>query len=152
MSQRGVQLVIGKLLTDVDFRRRFEAHAGECLAGLRQPGIHLNEREIAALVAMDPRVWSKIASQMDPGLERAVSEPAVGTTPRRRRDLTERQERVLSRVCAGLSNKEIAAEERVSESAVKGTLQQLFRKMRVRRRAQLVRLAVEGAFMARVAR
>ena len=46
---------------------------------------------------------------------------------------------------AGLSNKQIAAGAGVSESAVKATLQQLFRKARVRTRAQLVRITVEGS-------
>ena len=159
MSQRGVQLVIGKLLTDADFRQRFESHANECLGGLRQRGIDLNEIEIAALVETDPRVWSRMATRMDARLRSAMSV----TSDRRfsastfiranqcwRTHFTERQQRVLFCVCEGLSNKETAAEEGVSESAVKATLQQLFRKMRVRRRAQLVRLAIEGALVTRI--
>jgi len=147
VSQRGVQLVIGKLLTDADFRQRFEAHATECLGGLRQRGIDLNEIEIAALAGTDPRGWSKLATRMDLMLRRAIRVTSDQADPRRRRLLTERQQRVLSGVCEGLSNKEIGSEEGVSESAVKATLQQLFRKMRVRRRAQLVRLAIEGALV-----
>jgi DNA-binding NarL/FixJ family response regulator len=61
--------------------------------------------------------------------------------------LTERQQRVLWSVSEGFSNKEIAAVEGVSEGAVKATLQQLFRKTLVRRRAQLVRLAIESALV-----
>jgi two-component system nitrate/nitrite response regulator NarL len=49
---------------------------------------------------------------------------------------------VLSGICEGLGNKEIAAAEGVSETAVKATVQQLFRKMRVRRRILLVRIAL----------
>ena len=59
--------------------------------------------------------------------------------------LTTRQERVLRRVFDGLTNKEIAAHIGVSESAVKATLQQLFRKTCVRTRVQLVRIVIEGA-------
>jgi DNA-binding NarL/FixJ family response regulator len=44
-----------------------------------------------------------------------------------------------------LTNQEIGARVGVSESAVKATLQQLFRKAHVRTRAQLVRIAVEGS-------
>lgn len=57
--------------------------------------------------------------------------------------LTERQQQVLGGVCDGLTNKEIAADIGVSESSVKATLQQLFRRARVRTRAQLVRIVIE---------
>jgi two-component system nitrate/nitrite response regulator NarL len=43
----------------------------------------------------------------------------------------------------GSSNKEIAAELSISESAVKSSLQQLFAKAGVRTRSQLVRVALE---------
>ena len=59
--------------------------------------------------------------------------------------LTARQQVVLRGVFDGLSNKEIGAQIGVSESAVKATVQQLFRKLRSRTRAQLVRRVVEGA-------
>jgi DNA-binding NarL/FixJ family response regulator len=61
------------------------------------------------------------------------------------KQLTERQERVLRGVFDGLTNKEIGAHLGVSESAVKATLQQLFRRTRVRTRVQLVRIMVEGS-------
>lgn len=57
--------------------------------------------------------------------------------------LTEREQEVLRGIFEGLSNKEIAAQIGVSESAVKATLQQLFQKTRVRTRSQLVRIALE---------
>jgi DNA-binding NarL/FixJ family response regulator len=59
--------------------------------------------------------------------------------------LTEREQQVLQGVFEGLANKEIGARLGVSESAVKATLQQLFRKTRVRTRSQLVRVALEGS-------
>jgi DNA-binding NarL/FixJ family response regulator len=57
--------------------------------------------------------------------------------------LTERAQRVLQGVFEGLANKEIGVRLGVSESAVKTTLQQLFRKTGVRTRSQLVRIALE---------
>jgi DNA-binding NarL/FixJ family response regulator len=57
--------------------------------------------------------------------------------------LTEREQRVLSGIFEGFTNKEIAAQLGVSEGAVKATLQQLFQKARVRTRSQLVRIALE---------
>jgi two-component system nitrate/nitrite response regulator NarL len=50
---------------------------------------------------------------------------------------------VLSFVFDGLANKEIADQLQVSESSVKGTLQQLFQKTGSRTRGQLVRIALE---------
>jgi DNA-binding NarL/FixJ family response regulator len=62
------------------------------------------------------------------------------------RSLTLREEQVLRGVFEGLTNKEIAAKIRVSETSVKATLQQLFYKTGVRTRSQLVRIALEGSF------
>src|ERR1700682_4696170 len=56
--------------------------------------------------------------------------------------LTRREQQVLQGVFEGLTNKEIAAQLGVTESAVKATLQQLFQKTRVRTRSQLVRIAL----------
>jgi DNA-binding NarL/FixJ family response regulator len=61
--------------------------------------------------------------------------------------LTDREQRVLQGIFEGLSNKEIATELGVSEGAVKATLQQLFQKMRVRTRSQLVRIALESSLV-----
>ncbi|MET0390659.1 MAG: response regulator transcription factor [Polyangiales bacterium] len=58
--------------------------------------------------------------------------------------LTERERRILRSLLEGLSNKEIGAELKISESAVKAALQQLFAKTGVRTRSQLVRLALES--------
>jgi DNA-binding NarL/FixJ family response regulator len=59
--------------------------------------------------------------------------------------LTEREQQVLRGLFEGLTNKEIATELGVSESAIKATLQQLFQKTRVRTRSQLVRIALESS-------
>jgi DNA-binding NarL/FixJ family response regulator len=58
--------------------------------------------------------------------------------------LTEREQTVLNGVVDGLSNKNIWIQIGASESSVKATLQQLFNKAGVRRRSQLVRIALEG--------
>jgi len=57
--------------------------------------------------------------------------------------LSSRERTVLKAVFEGLSNKEIGAAMQISESSVKGILQQLFDKTGVRTRSQLVRIAIE---------
>ncbi len=60
-----------------------------------------------------------------------------------RSQLTPREQKVLRGVFEGLTNKEMAYQIGVSQSSIKGTLQQLFDKMGVRTRGQLVRIAIE---------
>jgi DNA-binding NarL/FixJ family response regulator len=67
------------------------------------------------------------------------SDPDEGSA----KSLTDRQRQVLRLVFEGLANKEIAQRIGVSESSVKATLQQLFSKMAVHTRSQLVRVALE---------
>jgi two-component system nitrate/nitrite response regulator NarL len=57
--------------------------------------------------------------------------------------LTARDKQVLRQLLEGASNKEIARNLTISESAVKANLQQLFAKTGVRTRSQLVRIALE---------
>jgi DNA-binding NarL/FixJ family response regulator len=143
MSQWGVQLVIGRLLTDDEFRRRFEQQGCECLALLRERGIDLTDSEIAAFVDVDRRVWSAMAPRIDSRLR-----PGVANDPprdARRRPLTIREQHVLRGVFEGLTNKQIAVALNTSEAAVKATMQHLFRKSHVRTRTQLVRAVIEGS-------
>jgi DNA-binding NarL/FixJ family response regulator len=65
------------------------------------------------------------------------------------KSLTNREQQVLEGIFEGLTNKEIANRVGVSESAIKANLQQLFEKMNVRTRSQLVRVALEGPFRIR---
>jgi len=63
-------------------------------------------------------------------------------TPERPR-LTERDKIVLRFIFQGLTNREIATRLEVSEGAVKASLRQVFGKLGVRTRAQLVKVALE---------
>jgi two-component system sensor kinase FixL len=80
-----------------------------------------------------------------------VSEEAPSSVPinawteqGERSPLSSRETEVLRFLIQGLANKEIAARMEISESVVKNTFQQLFAKMGVRSRSQLVRAALEG--------
>jgi two-component system nitrate/nitrite response regulator NarL len=57
--------------------------------------------------------------------------------------LTDRDKIVLRFIFHGLTNKDIAARLEISEGAVKASLRQLFDKLGVRTRAQLVKVALE---------
>jgi len=57
--------------------------------------------------------------------------------------LTDRDKMVLRFVFQGLTNREIAANLTISEGAVKASLRQVFDKLGVRTRAQLVKVALE---------
>jgi two-component system, NarL family, nitrate/nitrite response regulator NarL len=67
---------------------------------------------------------------------------ALGPSPTRA-PLTDRQRLVLHYVCEGCSNKQIANDMGVSYPSVKATVQQLFEKLGVRTRSQLVRVSLE---------
>lgn len=79
---------------------------------------------------------------LDPKYVQLLSDVPSAESARRGR-FTERDRQVLRCVFEGLANKEIAERLRVSESAIKASLQQLFSKTGVRTRSQLVRVALE---------
>ena len=58
--------------------------------------------------------------------------------------LDDRERKVLLGILGGLTNRKIANDMGVSESGVKNILQRLFSRTGVRKRSQLVRLALEG--------
>ena len=60
-----------------------------------------------------------------------------------RPSLTERDKTVMRFVFQGLTNREIAANLGISEGAVKASLRQVFEKLSVRTRAQMVKVALE---------
>ena len=70
MSQKTVQLVIGRLLTDEDLRDRFVARPLETLTELREQGFELTREEIDALVKSDADMWPSMAGRIHPRLQR----------------------------------------------------------------------------------
>lgn len=63
--------------------------------------------------------------------------------------LEDRQQKVLTGILGGLTNKRIADGMGLTESSVKNILQGLFAKAGVRTRSQLVRLALEGSIQSK---
>jgi hypothetical protein len=70
MSQKTVQLLIGRLLTDEDLRLRFVRRSLETLTELRDQGLELTTDEIDALVQVDPEAWPSMAARIHPRLQR----------------------------------------------------------------------------------
>ena len=71
MSHRNVEQVIGRLVTDEGFRRRFVEDAGAALQGLLDEGLELNPCERRALLAIDPVHLGRFAEAIDPCIQKA---------------------------------------------------------------------------------
>ena len=63
--------MIGRLLTDEDFRETFLSNPQQALGELLERGTQLSLAEIAALVAIDSALWGRVAEQIDPRLQKA---------------------------------------------------------------------------------
>ena len=70
MSQREIEHLIGRLVTDEEFRREFEADPGGVLQGLVERGVTLTGSEVAALAATPAEVWRRAAQDLDPRLQK----------------------------------------------------------------------------------
>jgi hypothetical protein len=70
MSQRTVQLVIGRLVTDEDLRACFVERPRETLLDLRDRGFELTDDEIDALARSDSKMWPAMAKRIHPRLQR----------------------------------------------------------------------------------
>ena len=75
MSQKTVQLVIGRLLTDEELRARFVERPLETLTDLKEQGFELTRDEIGALAQSDPDVWPSMARRIHPRLQRCSLRP-----------------------------------------------------------------------------
>ena len=70
MAQRTVQLIIGQILTDEEFRSDFLKRPLETLTSLRDKGVDLTLVEIDALAQTDRRFWLIGAEWVDARLQR----------------------------------------------------------------------------------
>jgi hypothetical protein len=75
MSQRTVQLLMGRLLTDEDLRARFVERPRETLTELRDQGFELTDDEIDALARSDAQMWPEMARRIHPRLQRCSLRP-----------------------------------------------------------------------------
>lgn len=86
MSQRNVEWVIGKLVTDEEFRRRFTDGPIPALRELIESGVELTHCEARVLASFDMRLAARCARHIDPRLQKAdltAGDPAASNTRRR---------------------------------------------------------------------
>lgn len=70
MSQRSVEVIIGRLATDEGFLRRFEAEREVLLEEVAREGHPLTPCEHRALLALDLAAAKRFAEEMDPRLRK----------------------------------------------------------------------------------
>jgi len=71
VSQRTIETIIGRLITDEAFRQEFLADAERTLNAICDRGLALSRTEIAALLNTDPMLWARAADDLDPRLQKA---------------------------------------------------------------------------------
>jgi hypothetical protein len=70
MSQRTIEQVIGRLLTDEELRHDFTQAPSRTLAELNEQGWDLSRLEVDALLAIETALWSEAAARIDSRLQR----------------------------------------------------------------------------------
>ena len=78
MSRRIVERVIGRLLTDEEFRQEFTRAPMETLVALAAQGWDLTGVEVEALLHIDCSLWSKAAARIDRRLRRSSLKDGEG--------------------------------------------------------------------------
>jgi hypothetical protein len=70
MSQRTIERVIGRLLTDEELRHEFTRSPRRTLAELNEQGWDLSRLEVDALLSIEIGLWSEVAARIDPRIQR----------------------------------------------------------------------------------
>ena len=70
MSQKSIEIVIGRLITDESLRARFFADPAGTLRSLRECGLDFNPVEIEALLEMPAGSWAAMATGVHPRLQK----------------------------------------------------------------------------------
>jgi hypothetical protein len=71
VTQRVIEALIGRLITDEMFRMEFLRDPRKTLADLVERGLQLTQGEIAALVDTDSELWDAVADRIDSRLQKA---------------------------------------------------------------------------------
>ena len=71
MAQRIIEMLIGRLITDEEFRDAFLRDPEATLTALSERGVDLSRAEIAAVLHTDRSLWARTADAIDPRLQKA---------------------------------------------------------------------------------
>jgi len=80
VTQKSVEILIGKLASDEDLRARFRRDRRAAIRSLEREGLELTTLEIASLSAAEADAFDRLADALDPRLQKASLKP-----PRRRK-------------------------------------------------------------------
>ena len=64
-------MIVGRLVTDEEYRLKFLSDPIRALTTLRDQGVELTSAEIEALIRTDQTLWSDAATRIDPDLQRS---------------------------------------------------------------------------------
>jgi hypothetical protein len=70
VAQRSIELFIGRLVTDEEFREAFMRNPSAAVAQFVEAGLELTNVEVAALLATRADVWDRVADQIDARLQK----------------------------------------------------------------------------------
>jgi hypothetical protein len=71
VAHRTIEMLIGRLITDEEFRTQFLRDPEQTLTELNDLGLVLSRTEVAALIGTDPALWARTADAIDPRLQKA---------------------------------------------------------------------------------
>jgi outer membrane protein TolC len=71
MTQRNVEIVIGRLVSDEELRAAFRRNRQEAIGLILSQGLELSPVEIGAIGALDPADLDRLASKLDPRVRKA---------------------------------------------------------------------------------
>ena len=68
---RSIEILIGRLITDEDFRASFRRDPNAALANASVWGLDLTAGEVGALLDTDRSLWDRVAQEIDARLQKA---------------------------------------------------------------------------------
>ena len=71
MTLKTVQQLVGRLVTDEEYRLNFLSDPVRAVTTLRDQGVELTAAEIDALIRTDRTLWSDAAARIDRDLQRS---------------------------------------------------------------------------------
>ncbi len=72
MSQRAVEVLLGKLVTDESFRRKFKKNRATAILDLNHLGLDLTPVERTALLALDLPSCDRFARRLDSRIRKMI--------------------------------------------------------------------------------